>query len=551
MTKDYPDSKLNSDQQDNGSSLNEAMSLDQVIDQALMEAQEALADPYRLQHSISRVAVIGAGPAGLATAKSLLEQGFDVHVVERNTRVGGNWAYSAVPHTDFKIPATNDDLNWLKSIEKTPSFVHSTQPVKCTEDVKQWLLNHHQPATACYEDLYNNTATPVLGSFDFPWPKDTPYFVPHHTVQKYYQDYSTHFGLDKVIRFNISLDHMVKKGNEWELSFTETTKLDDGENLSIKRYQDTFDAVVLATGQFQIPSVPAYDGLQEYHTQFPGKIIHSKQFRKTSDFKNKKVLVIGGRVSAVDVSRLVSIEASQVYISYNGPFITNIPILNLVRSMIPDNVVHKPLIESFWSKDPDTGKKILDGKITFTDGSTLDDIDIVIFATGYKVNHPYLGSLRTLTEDDANDSDLPLVVMSNKGVQNTYKDIFLITDPTLAFAGAPRHIITTPFFDYQAKAITRVWSEQAYLPSQVKMKQFARDRKPVCNPLQMDYVSEQLRPQFLLPWLNLHAETLAPDLPRLQGPSESLQSVWKTALEFWPKFVAEQQEKWALERNGA
>ena len=36
-----------------------------------------------------KVAIIGAGPAGLACAQSLLEQGFQVDLFEVNSKVGG------------------------------------------------------------------------------------------------------------------------------------------------------------------------------------------------------------------------------------------------------------------------------------------------------------------------------------------------------------------------------------------------------------------------------------------------------------------------------
>ena len=43
----------------------------------------------------SRVCVIGAGIAGLVTAKVLLEDGFDVSVFEKEATLGGVWAPSS------------------------------------------------------------------------------------------------------------------------------------------------------------------------------------------------------------------------------------------------------------------------------------------------------------------------------------------------------------------------------------------------------------------------------------------------------------------------
>ncbi len=40
---------------------------------------------------MSRVAIIGAGPAGLVSAKECLAQGLDVTVFEKTDRIGGLW----------------------------------------------------------------------------------------------------------------------------------------------------------------------------------------------------------------------------------------------------------------------------------------------------------------------------------------------------------------------------------------------------------------------------------------------------------------------------
>lgn len=125
----------------------------------------------------------------------------------------------------------------------------------------------------------------------------------------------------------------------------------------------------------------------------------------------------------------------------------------------------------------------------------------------------------------------------------------MISDPTLAFAGAPRHITITPFFEYQAQTIARVWSQHAYLPSKEKMKTFSLQRTQVCPTYQMDHESERLRCQILLPWLNLHAQKLVPDLtlPTLDGPADALEAVWIASAAEWPVFIKQQQEVMKLE----
>src|SRR5918997_228927 len=74
------------------------------------------------QQTKKRVCVVGAGIAGLVTAKVLQEDGFDVVVFERDSSIGGVWAASRTypglrannpretyAFSDFPYPDTADD----------------------------------------------------------------------------------------------------------------------------------------------------------------------------------------------------------------------------------------------------------------------------------------------------------------------------------------------------------------------------------------------------------------------------------------------------------
>ena len=47
----------------------------------------------QFQSNGRRVAIIGAGPAGLVSAKTMKESGFDVTVYEIGSVVGGTWVF--------------------------------------------------------------------------------------------------------------------------------------------------------------------------------------------------------------------------------------------------------------------------------------------------------------------------------------------------------------------------------------------------------------------------------------------------------------------------
>ncbi|CAO3612027.1 unnamed protein product [Cunninghamella blakesleeana] len=529
--------------------------IDKVIEATVNEALQALEDPFVFEKPIKRVAVVGTGPSGLIAAKALKDKGFEVQIYDRGSKVGGNWAYGSKKLEKPFIPRTKEDEGyWMKESEPLPDYVQSTEPVKVTEEVENYLLSKHHPPPACYDFLENNTPTPVLGSFEFPWPADTPNFVSHYRVQQYYQDFVEHFDLLKHIQFYTSLNLLEKnKNNTWDLTLVQATYLDNGDQVQFKHYKESFDAVVLATGQFQHPYLPYGEGLYDFAERFPGRIVHAKQFIEPEQFEKKKMLVVGGNISAMDIVNMLNAVGCEIYISIRGDFVTNIPIIDLIRTLVPEGATIVPGIEGFWTKKGD--ETIVDGTVRFTDGTEIKDFDHVIFATGYIAPYSYLGSMRATPEE--NKEDELTVLLNSKKVLNAYKDIFLINDPTLAFVGTPQHLTSTPFFDYQAHAVARVWSKQASLPSKKLMRELSEKYEPGCPAWGFDGETERLRAENLVPWLNTHAEKLVPELnlPTINGPLKRLDDVWQDGFDNWAKNAARfhnmvEQKKLKATTNG-
>lgn len=262
-------------------------------------------------------------------------------------------------------------------------------------------------------------------------------------------------------------------------------------------------------------------------------------------------MIVGGNVSAVDILNMLNAVDCEVYLSIRGPLVTNVFIVDLIRSLIPKNTIIKPAIECFYSKDQDN-KKIMDGTIRFIDGTEINDFDHIIFATGYIATFPYLGSLRRTTTNNNNDnkvndqqdvnnnkddddSDSLFVMTNSKKILNTYKDIFLINDPTLAFVGTTKHLSTVLFFDYQAQAVARVWSKQALLPSKKLMKQLNEKFEPPCPLHSFEGEHERLRVENLVPWLNTHAEKLNLNLPTIKSLPKYVDEVNQRGFDNWSK----------------
>lgn len=65
---------------------------------------------FRFPHEIRRVAVIGAGAAGLQQASALIDQGFKVRLFERKPTPGGVWTYSTKTPVRAPFPYVSSGL---------------------------------------------------------------------------------------------------------------------------------------------------------------------------------------------------------------------------------------------------------------------------------------------------------------------------------------------------------------------------------------------------------------------------------------------------------
>ncbi|KAI8147322.1 hypothetical protein BJV82DRAFT_595102 [Fennellomyces sp. T-0311] len=483
---------------------------DQVTEETLIEAEEALKNPFIFDKPIKKVAVIGAGSSGLTAAKALKDHGMEVNVFERDSDVGGLWSYSDKKPKKPPITSKNPLGFIMKEIPQT--------------------LADHAPPTACYRDLYNNTPTPMMQYEDFPWPENTPWNIPQDRVHRYLKDYTEHYCLRNLISFDTSVDRVEKVQDHWHLTMRKADKRPDG-TIEYSFARDTFDAVVVASGAFRQPVLPDFPYLHDYDKRWPHKVSHSKQFRKYEEFAGKNVLLVGAGVSAVDIARLLNGEAKNVYLSMRGDFESFSAVVNLVRSTLPSSVNRKPNIKQFADIDG-----LVNGTITFEDDTTIVDIDHVIFCTGYTCNFPFFDSKKfahiTSFDDSKSRSDR-LILTDGRRVLDTYRDIFFIYDPTLAFIGFPSHITSFGMFYYYAQAVSRVWSGAALLPSQQIMLDFQKTSVHPYPFFDLTFAGDRLHIQRLVAWLNYHAEKLKQDSYVLKGPDPALDNMWHQVEEAW------------------
>ncbi|KPW48673.1 beta-ketoacyl synthase N-terminal-like domain-containing protein [Pseudomonas syringae group genomosp. 3] len=204
------------------------------------------------------VVVIGAGPAGIATAKSLLEEGLRPIVLERSKVIGGIWTYREDYHGG---------------------------PYKSTQ-------TQNSKHTFFYSD--------------FP-PLDTdPLFCNVDSVQAYFQRYIKHFNLASLIQLESQVLQVAAEGANWRVTYYQASK---GVQQILAR------GVACCTGEFWEPQVSQISGRE----RFRGLQITSSAYHSGALFTDKTVCVIGSGVSGADIAADAVENASKVHWSIRNP----------------------------------------------------------------------------------------------------------------------------------------------------------------------------------------------------------------------------------------
>ncbi|HSM05338.1 MAG TPA: FAD-dependent oxidoreductase [Longimicrobiales bacterium] len=203
----------------------------------------------------ARVGIIGAGVAGLATARQLVSRDIDCTVFERGGRLGGVWS---IGYAGF--------------------------------------------GAQVQKELYEFP--------DYPLPDGTPDFTPGETLQAYLEGYARHFGVWERIRFGanvVELREGAADGRRWTL-VTEG----DGE----ARREETFDVVVMAVGLYShTPHVPEFPGRE----RFGGEVMHVSELRDRDQLTGKRVVVVGFGKSATDAAIESAAVADRTSLVFREP----------------------------------------------------------------------------------------------------------------------------------------------------------------------------------------------------------------------------------------
>lgn len=377
----------------------------------------------RTGFDVKRIAVIGAGPCGLAAAKYLVAQKAfaEIVVLEQAAEVGGVWNYSKTPSNTLHVPQTS------------PS---------CAPDPPVFPGDGGKPAvfpSPMYDILHTNIPRTIMGYQDLDFP-ETLAFPHRDEVQSYLVKYS------QDVRHLIKFSTIVKEvrllqggtGTEkWEIK----TESSSGGNPQTQ----TFDAVVVASGHYSTTYMPRIRNIEDFHKANPSVITHSKTYRSPDAYAGKKVIVVGNSASGVDIAAQIQRVAGKVLLSVREP-------------TAPEHLAHIGAEET-----PPIAEFLVEEKgVRLEDGRVEKDIDAVVFCTGFLFAFPFLQSFNT-----------PLL-SDGRRVHGLYKDFLHIKHPTLVFPGLAIKVIPFPFSESQAAIYARLWANALPLPSEKEMTEWEK-----------------------------------------------------------------------------
>ncbi|KAH8115093.1 FAD/NAD-binding domain-containing protein [Phellopilus nigrolimitatus] len=387
-------------------------------------------DPNLQSHQSKSIAIVGAGSAGLAALKTLLDlpqnvrPGWEVVLFEERQNVGGIW-----------LPDPNDP--------HPPDI----------------------PETPLYPDLKTNTPAPTMTYPHFPFRPLTPIFPSHEHIEQYHVDYANHFKLSPYLHFNTSILSAAWVGNTSFGSWNITVE----DKLTGSRSHRLFDHLIAANGHNRYPYVPTWPGQESWLQGKKGReIIHAVFWRNGTKYEGKSVLVVGGNASGRDVVIHTQPVAEKVYLSLKDG---NAP------RRLPVPCAIKPAISHFTADS-----------IIFTDGTQVSDIDAVILGTGYEVRVPFLSAGDALAispgaYSNASEGDpAPEHLTTNlRYVYPLHEHIFSLAasyPPTaLAFVGLPVLTANCPSDIAQALLIAHALVDPTLLPSREDMLTQLRKRE--------------------------------------------------------------------------
>ena len=319
------------------------------------------------------VGVIGAGAAGVAAARQLLDAGLEVELLEKEAEPFGVW-------------------------------------------------NYGRPQGRVYQSTHTISSKPLTQFPDFPMPEDWPDYPHHSQILRYPRDYAERFRVVDRIRLGVRVAQVTpadahRPDTGW------VVETGDGERLH-------YQALVLANGHNHEPRCPRWPGILD------GRLLHSARYRTPDILVDRNVLVVGAGNSGCDIavesahvarSTLLSMrrgyhyvpkyllgrpadQVNEVALKLRLPLSARRRIAGLALRLgsgtparvglpAPDHALFEshPIVNSLLPyyihhqrirPVPDVAR--LEGdRVRFADG-TAAPVDVLVMATGYRLTFPFI-----------------------------------------------------------------------------------------------------------------------------------------------------------------
>ncbi len=211
---------------------------------------------------MTRVAVIGAGPSGLAALRAFQSAAKkkakipEIVCFEKQDDWGGLWNYT-----------------WRTGLDEHGEPVHGSM----------------------YRYLWSNGPKECLEFADYTFEehfgKPIASYPPRAVLWDYIKGRVEKAKVRKWVRFNspVRMVEWDKKKKKFHVTVHDRVK--------DRMYTEEFDHVICSSGHFSTPQVPFFEGI----ATFNGRVMHAHDFRDALEFKGKDILIVGRSYSAEDI----------------------------------------------------------------------------------------------------------------------------------------------------------------------------------------------------------------------------------------------------------
>ncbi|KAL1962837.1 hypothetical protein VTN77DRAFT_9112 [Rasamsonia byssochlamydoides] len=299
-----------------------------------------------------KVAIVGAGPSGLVTAKTLLhnfpKHRFEPVVFDHRRTVGGLWT---VPSPDNRNQRQQHNHGLHHGQEK--SFDGSTSP-STSSFISPSMRTNLSRFTVCFSDFAWESLSSGLDDGDGDGGSDgVPMFPQAWQVGRYLDRYAERYIPREVLR----LGCRVVRTERRTASESNDAAADDDGNWMVEWMEESdetqpatrserFDHLVVASGYFSRPHIPDIPGLREFN---PDRMIHSSALRDVEEFllrlqelpgsMSGKLVVVGGSLSGAEAASSLALHLSS---SAHAP-------APALASRCWDYTVHHISTRPFWA----------------------------------------------------------------------------------------------------------------------------------------------------------------------------------------------------------